>query len=216
MPDLPFDSAEYNEKIRSTSARFGGVASLLPNFVSMSGLFLGSKDEAISTLTEAGLLDTEILDPGTMPSIMLEFSSFVEGQLYWLCYNLEQGFLPEWTYTSKNFCADLGIDSKYCYETNTLPYDPGTTYYVPKCAYTNDSFNLDDVKNVILPAIANAAIKPQCWFNRPGGIRLGMTTSDLGPNLLFGRVDPDILLEMFNVAGGVRFGHLGHGKSSCQ
>jgi len=213
MPDLPIGSKEYKEKVRATSAKFGGGASFNTNStegtLGFSGLFLGSADEARSTFAEAGLLDPDILVLDSSGFATLEFSSYVDAQLYIICFNLGLSDYrwTEWVDPNRSYnetdnvykvdiCEDLGIDSKYCYRNNV-------GYLIPNC-YTG--------KDVILPALKSVAIKPQSWFNRPGPGRPGdnrVRTTWTG-GLLYGRVDPDVLLEMANV--GVSIGHFAHGK----
>ena len=102
MPDLPIGSKEYKEKVRATSAKFGGGAGFFTSgaLLSFTGLFLGSAEEAESTFDEAGLLDSEIL--GWYPPVgrlffTHEFSSYADAQLFTACLNMAtNGGLP-WT-----------------------------------------------------------------------------------------------------------------------
>ena len=248
MPDLPIGSKEYKEKVRATSAKFGGGAGFFTSgaLLSVSGLFLGSAEEAESTFDEAGLLDSEIL--GWYPPVgrlffTHEFSSYADAQLFTACLNMATNGGLSWTnWVNSNgiynetdnsddtdihyrvdICEDLGIESKYCYQTTF-----GT---IPNCDPTNVLFSLDDVKNVILPALKRVAIEPQSWLNRPGGQRMAEAAyeeqregsqnatvtiitaeTSLTGGLLHGRLHPNVLLEMANV--GVQVNHFAHGKHS--
>eukprot|EP00984_Skeletonema_dohrnii_P023332 scaffold12427_cov78-Skeletonema_dohrnii-CCMP3373.AAC.2 len=225
VPDLPFDFKKYKDKIRTTSARFGGGAEYFTNpsdgFLTFQGLFLGSEEEANSTFTEAGLLNI------SSASLAVEFSSYAEAQLFIVCSTMSQAphFWPTWTSAldrdvnlNRDVCVDLGIDStKYCHE-KLFFNQPNWPMRVPNCDWTDvESFDQDGVKNVILPAIKRVAIEPQSWFNRPGQGRFGDDISELidtyPGGLLIGRLDPDILLEIADV--GVSIYHFAHGKQ-CQ
>ena len=225
MPDLPISSKEYKEKIRATSAKFGGTASYNTNIrgsLGFSGLYLGSEDEANSTFAEAGLLDSEILDGFDS----IEFSSWADAQSFIICNTLGGGpggyYWVSWVkpgswwfddadpiYKLKvDICEDLGIHSTNCYQV-----DWGN---IPKCdpfRFDADSgdpdFDEDALKNEILPALKDVAKHPQSWLNRPGGNPLPMIPSYSG-GLLHGRVDPDVLLEMANE--GIDFIDTLHGK----
>ena len=226
VPDLPYGSKKYKDKIRSTSARFGGAGSYSmdpSSYLFFIGLFLGSKDEFNSTFGEAGLLDPEILaDNG---HVAAEFSFYADAELFSICKELSAQ--PHkwivWTYASyvpgegSDICEELGIDStKYCHESGFFD-DP---FKVPNCDFYHESFDLDGVMDAILPALKDVAIKPQSWFNRPGQRRLTLNgndedtkkaNSDSNPGgLLIGRLDPDILLEIANV--GADIAHFAHGK----
>ena len=220
VPNLPFDSKKYKDKIRNSSARFGGGGQFSTKeneLLFFNGIFLGSKDEAISTFEKAGLRDTDIFKEAD--SVEFEFSSHAEVQLFSICYAMSQSnsFWQLWTSASYNVCEDLGIDpDEYCH--TKLFGGFGAPVLLPNCDFNLASFNLDDVKNVILPAIKAAAIKPQSWFNRPGQQRWAQLVPELAPfteqsypgGLLVGRLDPDVLLDLANV--GVEINHFAHGK----
>ena len=217
MPDLPIGSKEYKEKVRATSAKFGGGATFSTNsYLGFDGLFLGSAEEATSTFEEAGLLDHNIL---STPFDTLEFSSYADAQLTIICYALGGGppiigsgyfwviwVKPgTWTPGGIDICEDLGINSdKYCYQA-----DWGK---IPKCDPSKDGFDPDDLKNEILPALKDVAIEPQSWFNRPAGGQPPFELPGLAGGLLHGRLHPDVLLEMANV--GFQVNHFAHGKHS--
>ena len=215
VPNLPFDSKKYKDKIRNSSARFGGSGQFSTKeneFLFFNGIFLGSKDEAISTFEKAGLRDTDIFKESD--SVEFEFSSHAEVQLFSICYAMSQSntFWQLWTSASYNVCEDLGIDpDEYCH--TKLLGGFGAPALLPNCDFFQASFNLDDVKNVILPAIKAAAIKPQSWFNRPGQQRfaqISLLEQSYPGGLLVGRLDPDVLLDLANV--GVEINHFAHGK----
>ena len=236
VPDLPFGSKKYKEKIRATSAKYGGSAGYNTNVAGglyFNGMFLGSKEEANATFTEAGLLDPEIFDADA--SVALEFNTYAEAQLFIVCKSMTSNpwWWPSWTFPSWNednlvsdVCDDLGINStKYCHASDAFwPYGQGWPTRIPNCDPFNENFDLDDLKDAILPAMGTVALKPQSWFNRPGTMNFINTeavptdwkdfaSKTWAGGLLIGRLDPDVLLELANE--GVSVYHFAHGKQ-CQ
>ena len=240
VPDLPFGSKKYKEKIRATSAKYGGGASYSTNsgMLGFFGLFLGSLAEANSIFEEAGLRDPEIFNVNA--SFAFEFSSYADAQLFSVCQTLSGNpfFAVTWIFPSfdngtgtSDMCEDLGIDSVYCHERNVWEiwedFSTNMTGWPIKllnCNPNHSSFNLTDVKDAILPALKDVAIKPQSWFNRPGAKYIAefkprtflnkMAGMSWFGGILVGTLDPDVLLELAEV--GVSVYHFAHGKCSCQ
>jgi len=216
VPDLPFDSMEYKNKIKKGSARFGGGGSIgvedapYVNITQISGHFLGSEKEAREVFNEYGLLDPEIL----VNSTFNEGNTYGETQAYLLCTGISgSGGAGEWwtwvatSLPQANVCEDLGIDSEeFCDEIQVVV--PGFTGRVPKCE-----------EPTVIEAIVNASLKPQSFMNRPGPellvdffdqlLNVTNPRQSLKGGLVLPRLEPDVLLELAKI--GIAIFHLAHG-----
>lgn len=136
----------------------------------------------------------------------------------------------EGQFSAFDICEDLGIDKNICSEQQLLPID-SLFARLPEC--DNDEF---------IQAVIAAALDPQSFLNRPGFERwgnflkeeilpiallnpdctatcqstlvdsIGLIKATLAGGMLVPRVDPDVLLDLAELSGGVTVNHWAHGE----
>ena len=163
------------------SYRFGGSTSPAGH----SLVCLGPTEECVEILTDAGLLDEDLLDP-TIPTMAIkddgsvlcqsgdcsaplppygiglvrQFRTNGETQAYITCQAWLAGFWPWQTARTLDVCADLGVDGSYCECVVDAPVGP-------PCSWKSPTWLTCSEPEVII-AILQAASDPTSFFSRHG------------------------------------------------
>ena len=219
LQDYIYDSKKPN------NVKFGGNTIMGDNAMKLTGIYLGSWQEAMNEMKGALLLDESILfksspstlwtnytqdcggtdgilcsdaTDGTIPSFgveVREYASYGEMEARALC---EYTILqPFWTARSENICHDLELDNKYCTKPSS-----------------NNGFlqwrDLDCNDKVVLDQLLLKSGLPNSFINRHGP-GAGFTQSLNG--FLLPRLESKTIKEIVKLQN-TNFNHLGHGATN--
>ena len=216
----------YDSKSRSSS-KFGGNVGFLDGKLQFTGVYLGHWRDAMRDLRGANLLDEALLDQTTLYHAaystlwtnyteicggeaactaevvpphgvdIREYISYGEMEARVICRATR--LQPNWTNRSRDICADMGLDGKYCY--------PGT----PPLNKAKELpwVDLNCESQVVIEQLLKKSGEPSSFINKHGGPGAPYTISLNG--LLLPPLEKKTMRNLgdFNLG----FSHLGHGAS---